>query len=218
MPIFEQYSSWVFDFDGVILDSNKLKTEAFGEAVKDYGDEPAQQLMDYHVTRGGISRFVKFDYFFSDILGRAPEDGEIDQVLKNFAQAGRNGMLNCAQTPKLDELMNGPLKKLPCTVISGSMQEELREVMKLRDIHKYFAAVYGSPDNKDHIFNRELENGGIQKPAVYIGDSLYDYEMADKYGLDFIFAYDWTEFSGWEEFFKDKDVRIVKNLAELMSA
>lgn len=216
MSIFNKYASWVFDFDGVILDSNKVKTDAFAEAVKEYGGNLGQQLIEYHVANGGISRFVKFDYFFSNILSRKPEEGEMDTVLNNFAGAVKQGLLTCAQTPELDTLLNGPLKDLPCSVISGSMQDELRDIMKQRDIYKYFDAVYGSPDSKDLIFNRECETGRIKKPAVYIGDSLYDYQMADKYGLDFIFATDWTEFSDWETFFKDKDVRIIKNLAELL--
>lgn len=218
MSIFDQYDSWVFDFDGVILDSNNIKTDAFKQAVLSYGEKEADELVAYHVSHGGISRFVKFDYFFNTILGRAPKEGEIETALDNFAKAVTKGLLNCRQTPDFDQLMTGPLKDKPCTVISGSMQDELRDIMDKRGIFNYFDHVYGSPDSKDVIFKRECDNGGIKSPAVYIGDSLYDYEMADKYGLDFIFAYDWTEFSDWQSFFADKpEVKIIKSLSELTS-
>ncbi|NVJ91854.1 MAG: HAD family hydrolase [Methylocystaceae bacterium] len=215
MSLFDKYKSWFFDFDGVILDSNKVKTDAFFEAAKKYGTPAAQALVDHHVSHGGISRFVKAEYLFNDILKRPAQAGEIDQFLTDFAKAVTKGLMTCAQTPGLNSLMSGPLKNIPCHVISGSMQTELRDLMEKRDILGYFDNVFGSPDSKDHIFARELKNGTIQQPAVYIGDSLYDFEMADKYGLDFIFAYDWTEFSDWQNFFQDKDVLIVKNLAEL---
>ncbi|MDV7340857.1 HAD hydrolase-like protein [Terasakiella sp. A23] len=218
MSIFDQYESWVFDFDGVILDSNNLKTEAFHQVALPYGKKEADALCTYHVAHGGISRFVKFEYFFETILGRAPKEGEIDQALDDFAKAVTQGMLTCRQTPDFATLMEGPLSELPCTVISGSMQAELRNVMDQRGILKYFDNVFGSPDNKDVIFKRECDTGGIKKSAVYIGDSLYDYKMASKYGLDFIFAYDWTEFKEWKTFFSDKkEVRIIKNLSELKS-
>jgi phosphoglycolate phosphatase-like HAD superfamily hydrolase len=217
MSIFDHYKSWVFDFDGVILDSNKIKTDAFYKAVVHYGEDQAKQLCAYHVAHGGISRFVKFNYFFETILGRSPLDGEIDQALDRFAEAVRQGLLECAQAPLLEDLFTNHLKDLPCTVISGSMQEELREIMKLRGLDHYFDHIYGSPDSKDVIFEREIANKSIKKPAVYIGDSLYDYEMAHKFGLDFIFAYNWTEFSDWQTFFADKPVWIIKDLSELSS-
>ncbi len=218
MSIFDQYESWVFDFDGVILDSNNLKTDAFHQVALPYGKKEADALCEYHVTHGGISRFVKFEYFFETILRRSPHDGEIDQAVDDFGKAITQGMLSCRQTPDFSALMEGPLADFPCTVISGGMQSELRKVMDQRAILKYFDNVFGSPDSKDVIFKRECEKGGIKKSAVYIGDSLYDYEMADKFGLDFIFAYDWTEFSNWKSFFSNKkDVRIIKNLSELTS-
>lgn len=217
MSIFEKYQSWIFDFDGVILDSNQIKTEAFHQAVLSYGEDKADELCAYHVAHGGISRFVKFNYFFETILGRPAKTGELDQALDLFANAVIQGLLKCAQAPGIHELFTQHLKNLPCSVISGSMQNELREIMKQRELYNYFDNVYGSPDSKDFIFDRETSSGAIAKSGVYIGDSLYDYEMAHKYGLDFIFAYNWTEFSDWKNFFKDKPVRIIKDLSELAS-
>jgi len=71
------YKSWIFDCDGVLLDSNRVKTEAFHSAVLDYGCEYADRLVAYHVEHGGISRFKKFEYFFDNILGKAPEKEEM---------------------------------------------------------------------------------------------------------------------------------------------
>ena len=38
---FQDYKTIVFDCDGVILNSNKLKTDAFRIVAKNYGDEEA---------------------------------------------------------------------------------------------------------------------------------------------------------------------------------
>jgi beta-phosphoglucomutase-like phosphatase (HAD superfamily) len=37
----------IFDCDGVILTSNKIKSQAFYDVAKIYGHEPAQALKDY---------------------------------------------------------------------------------------------------------------------------------------------------------------------------
>jgi len=56
-----EYQTLVFDCDGVVLNSNKIKTQAFYEAAKHFGHESAQALVDYPVANGGISRYAKFD-------------------------------------------------------------------------------------------------------------------------------------------------------------
>jgi len=54
------YKTLVFDCDGVILNSNKLKTQAFYQATLPYGESKAQAMVNYHVQNGGISRYRKF--------------------------------------------------------------------------------------------------------------------------------------------------------------
>ena len=66
-----RYKTLIFDCDGVILDSNRLKTQAFFEASKRYGKRAATKLVEYHLENGGVSRFKKFEYFFSDILKKS---------------------------------------------------------------------------------------------------------------------------------------------------
>ena len=42
-----KYQTLIFDCDGVILNSNKIKTQAFYEVSKIYGHKPAQILKEY---------------------------------------------------------------------------------------------------------------------------------------------------------------------------
>lgn len=48
------YTTLVFDCDGVVLDSNKVKTEAFYQATLPYGEAAAQAMVDYHVDRKSV--------------------------------------------------------------------------------------------------------------------------------------------------------------------
>ena len=68
-----QYKSFVFDCDGVLLNSNSLKTNAFYKSVLKWGSSPANELVKYHVQNGGISRYQKFNYFIDFIVTKYPE-------------------------------------------------------------------------------------------------------------------------------------------------
>ena len=51
----------IFDFDGVICDSNNLKTRCLKQAVfKNIHDLAANDFEKHHKLNGGISRYVKF--------------------------------------------------------------------------------------------------------------------------------------------------------------
>ena len=50
----------VFDFDGVILDSNHIKDETFFVLYKKYGKKFSNYVLNHHKKNRGISRFEKF--------------------------------------------------------------------------------------------------------------------------------------------------------------
>ena len=57
----KQYKSIVFDCDGVVLDSNIVKTEAYFRTAKNLGatDAQAKALMDSEVAIGGMIPKIK---------------------------------------------------------------------------------------------------------------------------------------------------------------
>src|SRR5690606_31603986 len=98
-------------------------------------------------------------------------------------------------------------------VVSGSDQIELREILSRRGVSELFdGGIFGSPTSKTEIIQREIVSNNISFPALFIGDSKYDYECAAAVDMDFSFVYGWTEFSGWEEYFINKEVTLVESL------
>ena len=216
-PDFAQYRCWVFDCDGVLLNSNAIKTQAFHDVGMHYGQAVADKLAAYHVTHGGISRFIKFQYLFSDILGREPIAGEMDHVLKQFSTAAKSHLLQCPLAPRIHEVLETVAATGPVYVVSGGMQDELRDIFTQRGLDQYFTAIYGSPDTKDTILKRERENGTMPDPALFIGDARYDFEVAYRFGIDFVFASEWSEFSGWQDYFHDKSVPVIQSIQDLLA-
>jgi phosphoglycolate phosphatase-like HAD superfamily hydrolase len=189
----QDYKTLVFDCDGVVLNSNKIKTQAFYEVARPFGCVSAQAMVDYHVKNGGISRYAKFEYFITQILQQPFEETLNKNLLKRFSKAVKHGLMNCEIAEGLDHL-KAQIPNANWLIVSGGDQQELRDVFSARDLLKYFeGGIFGSPDTKDIILAKELKNGNISRPALFLGDSKYDYEVAKTAELDFVFLTQWSE-------------------------
>ena len=214
--MFKKYKTIVFDCDGVILDSNKIKSQAFYDVAIEFGEQAAKQLLDYHIQRGGISRFLKFEWFVKTVLKKEDYEGLVSILLQKYADIIERELLLCSIAESLD-IFREKTKYADWMVVSGGKQEELISLFTKRKINHYFnKGIFGSPDSKNTIIEREIKNGNIIFPALYIGDSKYDYEVSTSLGLDFIFLKGWTEFKEWESFFKDKNIHIFDNIKTII--
>lgn len=214
----KKYQSFVFDCDGVVLNSNKIKTQAFYDVAKVYGKEQAQALVEYHVQNGGISRYKKFEYFLSEILNKPINDDNMDKLVEHFSVEVKNALLTCEVAEGLKEL-RAKTPHAKWFIVSGGDQEELREVFIKRDLAELFdGGIFGSPDSKDTILKRELETVNMPQPALFLGDSKYDYKASSEAGLDFVFMSKWTEVEEWQVWCLENEILALSNLKSIISA
>lgn len=216
----DQYNTLVFDCDGVILDSNQLKSQAYFDTAIAFGadEQQAKALMDYHIRLGGISRYPKYRYFLTEIMGQPAHEEDLDFLLDRFAQEIHQGLLKCKIASGLHELRQR-CSHANWMVLSGGDQQELRQLFRQRDLDAMFdAGIYGSPDNKDQVLARELGNGNIRKPALFLGDSKYDHEAAKTAGLDFVFVSELTEFDDWQDYCAEHHIPVIERLSSLLQS
>ncbi|MES3037949.1 MAG: HAD-IA family hydrolase [Bdellovibrionota bacterium] len=207
------YDFYVFDCDGVLLDSNQLKTQAYRNSLKDFSAEHVNQLIDYHHKNGGVSRWEKFKYFLEKIVGRPVNNGEIDLLANEFSRQSVSLLKNANVTEGTVELL-GELKnkKLPCFVVSGARQEEVQQALAERKLDSYFQLILGSPKNKvENVESFIAQFKG--KKGVLVGDAMADMQCAEKYGMDFVFVYGFSELPEWDKNIPEKYPR-VRNLKE----
>lgn len=193
-----KYNTLVFDCDGVILNSNKIKTEAFYQVALPYGEKYAQDLVEYHINHGGVSRYQKFAWFIENVL----KDSTIslDGLLVNYATTVKKALMTCEVVSGLQELRE-KTKHTNWLICSGGDQAELREIFIARGLSSFFdGGIFGSPDDKKVILSREIGCNNIKMPALFLGDSRYDHESALSVGLDFVFLTQWTEFRDWQSY------------------
>lgn len=194
----ETYDLIVFDCDGVILDSNRVKSLAFFEVARRFGDEKAQRFVEYHKSHGGISRQEKFKYFVAEILRADPSSREVleKELVDAFGESCRSGLRSCRTIGGIRSFLGRQPSDVRNFVVSGGSETEVREVLAERGLDRYFERILGNPRSKQENMQRLLDWGCLSGRGVYFGDARLDMELANQFDLDFIFvsgASEWAD-------------------------
>lgn len=219
----EKYKTIVFDCDGVVLNSNKTKVEAYYGVAKRMGgsDKQAQAFVDHHVSKGSFPRNGKIEYYLKNIKQELSTPEKIAQYIQTFEEILDKTLMQC-------DIADGLLALKAATpsarwmLLSGGDQAELRRVFPRRFVENtnlaqlFEVGIFGGPDLKEDVLKREIANKNIILPALFIGDSKYDYQAATSAGLDFVFLSDWTEVKDWQSYCVENNIVNYANMGELL--
>ena len=213
----KKYNTIIFDCDGVILNSNFQKIEAYRNTAISYGASKiqAEDLVSYHVSLTGISRNVKFKYFLKEIMGEHVTDSSMKKLVDTLNIEVITLLKNCEVASGIEKLKSHT-KKSTWMVASGGDQEELRFLFKEKGIASFFeGGIYGSPSSKHQIVEEKMKDKNFL-PTLFLGDSLYDIQTAQKYKLDFIFIYGWTDLKDWKKICNENGLPYVEKIQDLL--
>ena len=130
----------------------------------------------------------------------------ICQSSEQYADFVYKGLSSCEVSPAL-KVLREHTPHSQWSVVSGGDQTELNRLFKERNLSSYFdSGIFGSPDDKQLILNREFKNKNFKNPSLFIGDSKYDYVSAASANIDFLFLSSWTEFKDWEAFISEHQI------------
>lgn len=187
MQSIHNYDIYIFDCDGVILDSNKLKIAAMEEALRELGCEVSliEKCIDYFKNNFGLSRFHHVEVFLNSFLMIDPKSKEHmrAKILNKFSDQCHTLYLEAEITPGFIELTSSLQGKK--YIASGSEQSGLIKAFKERGLSDLFEKIYGSPETKSNILTKILDDE-CSKNAIMIGDAVSDFEAAKKNGIDFM--------------------------------
>tara|TARA_Y100000991_G_scaffold73895_1_gene55606 strand:- start:970 stop:1644 length:675 start_codon:yes stop_codon:yes gene_type:complete len=216
-----KYSTLIFDCDGVILNSNKIKTQAFRKVLANFNQDAVNEFIEYHKKNGGISRYIKLERFLDTIVPKYVEDfhpnkNQLQSLLKKYGYECKSSLCNCEITKGLKTLRKAS-GNIPWLIVSGGDQNELKEVFNYKTLTKYFnGGIFGSPDKKIDIIKREITNGLIKPPALMMGDSKLDHLVAKSSDIDFLFVSQWTDFKEYESYCRINSIQIIRSVYELI--
>jgi len=177
----------LWDFDGVILESMKVRDWGFEEIFKDYDQKLINQLLAYHRINGGLSRYVKIRYFFEELLGQSITEESVLEYAQKFSTLMRKELTN-SKNLILDTVnfIKNNHQNYNFHIVSGSDQEELRFLNKELGIDQYFISIHGSPTPKKQLVATLLKKHDYSLVnTCLIGDSINDYEAAIENDISF---------------------------------
>ncbi len=211
------YSHLFFDCDGVVLNSNHIKTKTFYDVALKYGRDKAEELVNFHIANGGISRYAKFKYFLENIT-KCYSELEYLELINEYGELLKESLTKAEISEGIFDLK----KVFPNTlnaIISGSDEEELKWLFNKKKISNIFNnGIFGSPKSKLDIFNKLFSEFKGNEKTVFFGDSKYDYLVSTKYKMDFIFISEWTEIENWESFIIENNIKSFKNISEFLNS
>jgi len=182
-----QHRHILFDFDGVLVESNSIRIEGFAELFGDLTAQDKATFMTFVRANGGLSRYGKIRYLYENILEQPISDDELKTLAAQYSRLVMHKIIEATPVPGAMEFLDQFGDRFNLAVVSGSDQEELRAVCQVRGIDHYFQAILGSPKEKRQNITELLSSCGWAPGAcVYVGDAANDRDAAAEAGVDFI--------------------------------
>lgn len=181
-----------FDFDGTLVDSNKVKVQSFYEIVKNYDPkgftvtEVLQRCSNE--DRYGITRELAREFLAKRLT---PAHSDVEIIAAQWAEAYTSACERAiAQSPEVPGT-SGILawltsEGIPLYLNSRTPIEALNRLVALRHLTHYFSGIYGAPasklENLRHI--QELTQTNPDE-MLFVGDSEDDRMAAAALGCHF---------------------------------
>ena len=154
----------IFDFDGVLVDSVNIKTNAFSELFSKYEDTIRLSVVNHHLENGGMSRFEKIKYYYSFFLKKKLNKNELKSICDNFSNLVVEKVISAPEISGSKKFIHEQFKKKKMLFINtGTPLDEINIILKKRSLHKYFDHVYGSPNSKEKNLNKIISGNSINK-------------------------------------------------------
>lgn len=179
------YKAYIFDFDGVIKDSVRVKSEAFVQLYDKEGTAFQKRVEEYHLANGGVSRYIKFKVW-NEWLGRSTSKDAIDELARKFAQLVIDKVVAAPFVVGAESAIVSANEQAWSFIATGTPDEEIYHILNRLSLFEYFKEVHGSSRKKAVIVKDILERFHLTPAEVlFIGDAQTDYHAALDNGLDF---------------------------------
>ncbi len=177
----------ILDYDGVIAESNHIKTDAFRELFKKEKKEHTNQFIEYHLNNEGVSRTEKIKYFFYEILKKRISKKEISSKAAEFSSLVVKQVIDSKKVKGVRDFLKNNYKKKDLFISTGTPTEEIKFILEETNMKIFFQDIFGSPNSKEMHISFILKNYKYNKEnLLFIGDSKTDLLASEKYGIRFI--------------------------------
>ena len=186
----------VFDFDGTLVDSNKIKINTFYEVTKD--------IIGAEVVLNKILSSPEAGDRYSIFNALTKEFIFLHNIVLDAEKLSEKYTELCEYKISLAPEINGAfralkeLRSLGISIFISSATPEftLKKIIKIRGWESFFDMVLGSPNNKlEHLQTILKENNFSKLEVMYVGDSEVDQNASLLAGCKFVgVGEDWSRF------------------------
>jgi HAD superfamily hydrolase (TIGR01509 family) len=183
----------IFDFDGVIIDSERLHLKAFNEALLPYNVQISTG--DYFAEYLGLSDRDLFKALFENNLLRADSD-TLDRLLEQKTTAFENIISECKSIAGVREFLEMLKQKgISMAICSGALFKEITTVLNTNGLAGFFEVIVSAeqvergkphPDGFELALQKlnKLKNQEIRpSECIAIEDSHWGLEAAEAAGM-----------------------------------
>lgn len=176
----------ILDFDGVVIESNAVKTLAFQQVFARFPDH-ADAMMEFHHTHVSASRFEKFDHLLG-LAGRRGDGGLRDELAADFSARVLQVMTAVPLVRGAESFLRSITPRVPTYLASVTPEAELAVILERLGLRRWFRGVYGCPPwTKADAILDVLEREAVKPDeALLIGDSAGDQRAAGMTGVNFL--------------------------------
>lgn len=219
----------IFDFDGVIVDSNHLKRDSYYTIFSQIKD--SKELIDEAIkenprkTRYGIVEDILKKLAKKNKISFQSLKDETEKYVLMYGETTERKTIEAEEIRGAEISLAGLCESYPLLIISATIQESIDRITKARNLGRYFKGIYGADNdsfNKIKTLKRAAgENGFNPRKSVFVGDGEADYECAKHYGMHFVAVLNETNnFANNQEIkYKLNDltglVKIIENLEKV---
>jgi beta-phosphoglucomutase len=185
----------IFDFDGVLVDSEKLHLQAFNDVLSRFKIEISTQ--EYYEKFLGLSDRELLEFINNREKNLALTYMQFKQLLLAKAEAFKNlaitGVPVIAGVPEFLKMLSD--NKIPMAICSGALLPEIEILLKGANLREYFDVIVsaeqvkkGKPDPEGFVLALELLNKKMVTPiepsdCIVIEDSHWGLEAAKNAGM-----------------------------------
>ena len=180
---------WVFDCDGVLVDTNEQKVNAMLASLASEGAsidflEWAEADFRANFGRSRDLHMKSFAHMANHLGFKFGQQAQA-QVLSNYSKCVQNIYATCDFIPETVQFMGVTLDVTDRYLVSASSQDELRAILPNRTSLFCAAQIFGGPRAKA----KNLQCLGKKSNAsshIYVGDSVSDAMAAQSAGFIFL--------------------------------
>lgn len=182
----------IFDFDGVLVKSNKIKKQTFFDIFSNIKGSKGiiKRVLEKYPTKNRYFIIEKILSIFKhkDLLKFDNIKKEISKYVDRYAKITEYKISKAKEVKGAKKALDDLYKQHILFINSATTDESLKRTICKRKLKKYFKKICGSSSgNKSENLKRIMGTFKLRPNQIaYVGDGKEDFNCAKKYNLPFI--------------------------------